>query len=302
MILRFRRPDGRWTDLHAYAHDLTDSPAIGGILVNSRDISESRQAERELAGAELRYRTLVERLPLVTYVNDVDPDAPPLYVSPQIEELLGYPVEVWLSEPGFAKTVIHADDLPRLPELFADRIQDDATQGEYRMVAADGSVVWLLDRMVTLRDGDDRPVAVQGFLVDITEQKRLQEQLRHVQRMEAIGLLAGGVAHDFNNLLTAISGYTELALAHAGDPEQFARDLEEVRRRGGPRRRPHAPAPRLRPPPGARAARRRPERDGARDVRSSCPGCSARTSSSTCGWTPSSAPSAATRDRSRRCS
>ena len=229
VIVRFRRPDGRWADIHAYAHDLSDSPAIGGILVNSRDISESRQAERELAGAELRYRTLVERLPLVTYVNDLDLDVPPLYVSPQIEDLLGYPVEAWLADPGFATTVIHPDDLPRMSEVFVEGRHRDSTQGEYRMIAADGSVVWLLDRMVTLRDEDDRPVAIQGFLVDITEQKSLQEQLRHVQRMEAIGLLAGGVAHDFNNLLTAISGYTELALAHAGDPEQFARDLDEVR-------------------------------------------------------------------------
>ncbi|HKI90988.1 MAG TPA: ATP-binding protein, partial [Gaiellaceae bacterium] len=209
--------------------DLSDSPAIGGILVNSRDISESRRAERELAGAELRYRTLVERLPLVTYVNDVQADVPPLYVSPQIEDLLGYPVEAWLSDPGFATSVIHPEDLPRMSELFDEGRHRDSTQGEYRMIAADGSIVWLLDRMVTVRDEDGRPAAIQGFLVDITEQKRLQEELRHVQRMEAIGLLAGGVAHDFNNLLTAISGYTELALAHAADPEHFVRDLEEVR-------------------------------------------------------------------------
>jgi PAS domain S-box-containing protein len=226
--LRYRHRDGHWVHVVSTGRNLLHDPAVGGIVVNSRDVSESVHAEHERQQAERRYRDLVEQLPLVSYVNDVTTDAPPLYVSPQIEELLGYPVQCWYAEPHFADRVIHTDDAARMEELFVVGRREGSVQAEYRMTAADGGVVWVLDRMVTLRDETGRPTAVQGFLVDITRQKLLEEQLRRAQRMEELGLLAGGVAHDFNNLLTAISGYTRLALAHIDDPARCRSDLAEV--------------------------------------------------------------------------
>jgi two-component system, cell cycle sensor histidine kinase and response regulator CckA len=225
--LRHRHKDGSWREMVSTARNLLDDPAVGGIVANLRDVTESRRAERELAEAELRYRTLVERLPLVTYVNGPTPDEAPLYVSPQIEELLGYPVSAWYEDPRFAYKSIHPDDVEALDELFVEDAED-SVYAEYRMIADDGRVVWVLDHMVTVRDEQGAPVAVQGFLVDITERKRLEDQLLRAQRMEALGLLAGGVAHDFNNLLTAISGYGELARGRLGEPERARRDLDEV--------------------------------------------------------------------------
>jgi PAS domain S-box-containing protein len=231
-LVRVRHKDGGWIELEGHARDLTDSPTVGGILVNSRDVTRTRRAEHDLADAERRYREFVESLPLVAYVNDFaradsSPQAGPRYVSPQVEELLGYPASAWLEDPGFAAKVVHPDDRDRLAPAGG---QDgaEAVAAEYRMIAADGRVVWVLDRRRVLCGQNGEPAAVQGFLVDITDRKRLEEQLARAERMEALGQLAGGVAHDFNNLLTAILGYGELALGHAGDAERVSADLEQV--------------------------------------------------------------------------
>jgi len=91
-------------------------------------------------------------------------------------------------------------------------------------------VIWVLDHTSPVHDAAGKTLCHQGFLLDITEQKQLEEQLRQSQKMEAVGQLAGGIAHDFNNMLTAITGYAEL-LAYSfdeGDPR--ADDVEQVRK------------------------------------------------------------------------
>jgi len=134
--------------------------------------------------AEVRYRMLVEQIPAVTYIADFTADAPFLYVSPQIEQLLGFPMDRWIANDSLWEERIHPDDRERV--LAAERQTFEQAipyEGEFRMVAADGRVVWIWERDTIIRDSDGRPVCTQGVLVDVTELKRTQSALQESEAL-----------------------------------------------------------------------------------------------------------------------
>jgi two-component system, cell cycle sensor histidine kinase and response regulator CckA len=231
---RLETADGRivWVRDQA-ARDYSDGgePVSHGFLL---DITAEKRAQAEAMSTGQRLRTLVEQLPIALYVDRLDESNSNIYSSPYIERMLGYPPDAWLDDPDLFQKLLHADDRERvLAEHAAVRESGESLLTEYRLRSRDGRDVWVRDQAVVLESEHGGRGTLQGFLVDVTRERELQQQLRQSQKLEAVGLLVAGIAHDFNNLLTVINGYSdELLEAEAGVSDEAREQILEVRAAG----------------------------------------------------------------------
>jgi PAS domain S-box-containing protein len=145
-----------------------DLPGQLLYAVSLRDVTKRHDREERLREAEAKYRTLVENIPLATYINDVGMPIRTRYMSPQIEAMLGFPVSDWL-QSGFFLSRIHPDDRERvLAAIERTHNAGEDFRCKYRLVGADDHPVWVLDETVAVRDAEYRPLFLQGFLIDVT--------------------------------------------------------------------------------------------------------------------------------------
>jgi PAS domain S-box-containing protein len=148
------------------------------VLGSFFDITQRKEAELRLEELERRYRNLVEQLPAVTYMDTADDEMSSIYVSPQVEKVLGLSADAFMSDDAWAAH-LHPDDR----EQALLKLHDAVGVGlpftlEYRMIRPDGSVVWIRDEGTVVKDEAGHPAYVQGLYVDISEQKRLESELR----------------------------------------------------------------------------------------------------------------------------
>jgi diguanylate cyclase (GGDEF)-like protein/PAS domain S-box-containing protein len=158
----------------------------GAILSREREAADRERVARRsaqvaldaLRASQLRYQTLVERLPAIVYIDALDDHSTGQYISPQIATL-GWDPESWLADPDAWVRQLHPDDRERaLAELHAGQRSDKPFASEYRLIARDGRVVWIRDEAVVARDPDGTGF-LHGVMVDITERKRLEDELVH---------------------------------------------------------------------------------------------------------------------------
>ncbi len=150
---------------------------VSGLAVSVCDEGRWETVTNALRHARDRYRSLVEALPAATYTLSLDDDpSVASYMSPQIEQITGYPAECWVRDPSFGVTITHPDDVDRLRDALKDHtVSSKPIRVEYRYIRPDGEAVWVRNDAILRRD-DSR--YWQGFIVDITEQKRMDEALR----------------------------------------------------------------------------------------------------------------------------
>jgi len=190
------------------------------------DITAQKEAEQRLRAAEDQFRTLVEHSPAVIFTSDVDEASTPLYMSPQIEQMLGYPPEMWATAEIWHQ-IIHPDDAARVQEL--DRITGASLEPfdiEFRVFAADGRIVWLRNYSVAVCDEHGEPLYWQGYLIDRTAQKNAEEAiLFQAQLLEAVGQAV--IAVDLQHRITYWNHAAELLYGWKED-EVLGLDITDV--------------------------------------------------------------------------
>jgi diguanylate cyclase (GGDEF)-like protein/PAS domain S-box-containing protein len=161
--------------------------------VSAAPVSFRERDDDDLSADEVvrRYRTLIEQLPLVVYVDELDSISSNIFTSRQIEPMLGYSVEEWATDPELFRRLLHPDDRER---VLAAHVQTHETHEplslEYRLIARDGRVVHLRDEGVIVLDDLGQPLYLQGYLLDITREREAEQQLRQLALYDPLTGLA----------------------------------------------------------------------------------------------------------------
>jgi two-component system, cell cycle sensor histidine kinase and response regulator CckA len=220
---RIVRPEGeiRWIFDRAFPMD--EESGVDRVIGVAEDITDRKVAEE-------RFVVLSQEVADGIYV--IAPDGVIVFATPAAESVLGYPTEELVGRN--ALDLVHPEDRDSLRDMLRDVVHRPGSvgRGQYRGLTAEGEVRFLES---VGRNRIDHP-AIGGLVVttrDVTAQRRLEEQLRQSQKLEAVGRLAGGIAHDFNNLLTVIRSQTDLLLIDleesvAPEPMTLIQELETV--------------------------------------------------------------------------
>jgi two-component system cell cycle sensor histidine kinase/response regulator CckA len=226
---------------HEWARDGSDRYFLNnliGIVENGmmcrawgtqRDITERNWADQALRQSREQLRVALQAARMATWRWDLQSDARvwdaefPLSWNAPEGSTDGHP-RAFLDQ-------VHPDDRSRISEAVRAAVEGAGEyREEYRVVSPDGSVHWLTDQGEVIRDDNGRPLYMAGACVDVTPHRQVEEQLRQVQRMDAVGRLAGGMAHETNNQMAVVLGFADFILGRSDLAERVREDVEQIRK------------------------------------------------------------------------
>lgn len=222
---RYRHKNGQWCYLNAYGTNHLLNPAIGGVVITSRDVTDRRMQEDRLRALS----TATEQSPVSIVITDVGGRIE--YVNRKFEEVTGFSRQEAM---GSNPRILKSGEQPReFYEAMWKAILDGQTwKGEFHNKRKGGELFWESATISPIKDESGKITHFLAIKEDITEKRRLEEQYRQAQKMEAVGQLAGGVAHDFNNLLTVILGYTDMFLQQIPPADPMHAEMLEMKQAG----------------------------------------------------------------------
>jgi two-component system cell cycle sensor histidine kinase/response regulator CckA len=192
-----------------------------GVRSVGRDITRQRLAEE----LYLKLSRAVDQSPVAIAITDAEGRIQ--YVNPKFVHATGHSLEDILDRKVAVLREGHPSD--ESYQQFWDTVRSGGEwRGELSRTKPDGSSLWESVHVSCMRNASGEITNLLCLREDITERRRLQDELRQAQKMESLGTLAGGIAHDFNNLLGVMTGYAEIAGLHAGDPAMLQKSLKEI--------------------------------------------------------------------------
>lgn len=207
------------------------------VLLIARDITERKKFEQQILESEKKLSRLMRNLPGMVYRSKLDENYSVEFVSEGSLSLTGYTQDELISkDKDTAAKIIHPEDIMFVREAITDAVIEEKTfEVVYRIVTKEKNVKWVWEKGMPVKSEDEQVVLIEGFITDITEQKNKEKQLQHVQKMESIGTLAGGLAHDLNNVLGGILGATtlldfQLSTGEEIEAKSLKKNLETIER------------------------------------------------------------------------
>lgn len=202
------------------------------LVVLVRDVTEAEATRERLAEAQRLFRRMGQMMPVALYVHDMS-TAKNVYISRRLQDLLGYPKDVADEMGDFPLPyLMYPEDVARLPEMIAQVLacKDGEVFGyDVRVRGPKGEERWVRNRSTVFsRNENGVPVQMLGWVEEVTEQKRLEEELRQSQKMELLGQLAGGIAHDFNNIMTGILCSADFLLRALDAKSPLREEAEQI--------------------------------------------------------------------------
>jgi two-component system, cell cycle sensor histidine kinase and response regulator CckA len=220
IIFRFRHADGSWLTLESICRNLLDDPAINGIIVSSRDITDRKRAEERIKIFEHVVKSANDCIIIADLNNYI------LFVNRSFcDTYLYHPEEVIGKHLKLLWSPRNADT--KLEDIFPEN-EKKGWEGELISIRKDGTEFPIYLSTSVIKDESGNPIAVAGIVRDITKQKQLEDQLRQSQKMESLSVLVGGIAHNFNNILSVIMGYAALLEDPKLDREKLDRNVRTI--------------------------------------------------------------------------